>query len=201
MKNWWDKLRSIRIQQVDIGQISDKALLMNLYFTQAATLVIGIIVLLFQGRSLFELLLWPQGYTWLWWGAGLAAAVLVFDLLVSRWVPEDVVDDGGVNERIFGNRVVWHIALISLVVAICEEILFRGAIQHAWGPYWTSVFFAAIHVRYLRHWLMTGLVFLISYGLGKVYEWTGTLWAPITAHFFIDFVMGCILRFRKEKDV
>lgn len=199
MKNWWDKIRSIRIQQVDIGQITDQALLMNLYFTQAATVLIGTIVLLFQGRSLFKLLLWPDGYTWLWWGAGLAAAVLVFDLLISRWVPEDVVDDGGVNERIFGNRAIWHIALISFVVAICEEVLFRGAIQHAWGAYWTSVFFAAIHVRYLRHWLMTGLVFLISYGLGTVYVWTGTLWAPIAAHFLIDFVMGCILRFRRDK--
>lgn len=42
------------------------------------------------------------------------------------------------------------------------------------------------------------MVFLISYALGTVYEWTGTLWAPIAAHFFIDLIMGLILRFRRE---
>jgi membrane protease YdiL (CAAX protease family) len=105
---------------------------------------------------------------------------------------------GGVNDRIFRSRAVWHIAVISLVVAICEELLFRGAIQHAIGPYWTSIVFAAIHVRYLRHWIPTGLVFSISYGLGFIYEESGTLWAPIIAHFAIDFIMGLIIRFRRE---
>jgi membrane protease YdiL (CAAX protease family) len=87
---------------------------------------------------------------------------------------------------------------MSFGVAFCEELLFRGAIQHAWGAYWTSVLFAAIHIRYLRHWLMTGLVFCISYGLGWVYVRTGTLWTPVIAHFLVDFVMGCIIRYRKE---
>lgn len=100
---------------------------------------------------------------------------------------------------IFGNRALWHIALLSLIVSICEEVLFRGAIQAAWGPYWTSILFAAIHIRYLQHWLMTGLVFSISYGLGWIYIQTGTLWTPIFAHFLIDFVMGCILRYRREE--
>ncbi|MCL6460076.1 MAG: CPBP family intramembrane metalloprotease, partial [Gorillibacterium sp.] len=137
-----------------------------------------------------------------YWGAGLAAVVLISDVLVSRFVPEDVSDDGGINDMMFGNRPLWHIILICLVVAFCEEILFRGAIQHAFGAYWTSILFAAIHVRYLQHWLMTGLVFLISYGLGFIYVHTGTLWAPVFAHFLIDLVMGCIIRYRdkEEKD-
>jgi hypothetical protein len=124
--------------------------------------------------------------------------VLLFDVLVSRWVPEEVTDDGGVNEKMFRRRPLWHIVLLSLIVALCEETLFRGAVQHAWGAYWTSILFAAIHFRYLRHWLMTGLVFGISYGLGWIYNYTGTLWTPVLAHFAIDFVMGCIIRYGKE---
>lgn len=191
-------IRNIKVRKVNVDEIDDRMLLINLYATQALTLIIGIIWLLFQRQNLFQLLAPPKLPDALWWGLGFAAAVVVVDLLISRWVPDEAADDGGVNERIFKNRAIWHIAVISLVVAICEELLFRGAVQHAIGPYWTSIVFAAIHVRYLRHWIPTGLVFSISYGLGWIYEQSGTLLAPILAHFAIDFVMGLIIRFRRE---
>jgi membrane protease YdiL (CAAX protease family) len=192
-------IRNIRIRKVNVDQLNDKMLLANLYLTQALTLIIGISWVLFQGRNPLPLLKLPQSGQFALWGAGLAVLVLVFDLGISRFVPEDASDDGGVNERIFGSRAIWHIIVISLVVSLCEEILFRGAIQYAIGPYWTSILFAAIHVRYLRHWIPTGLVFSISYGLGWIMIHTGTLWAPILAHFLVDFVMGCIIRLRREE--
>jgi membrane protease YdiL (CAAX protease family) len=192
-------IRNIRIRKVNVDQLNDKMLLANLYLTQALTLIIGISWVLFQGRNPLPLLELPQSGQFALWGAGLAVLVLVFDLGISRFVPEDASDDGGVNERIFGSRAIWHIIVISLVVSLCEEILFRGAIQYAIGPYWTSILFAAIHVRYLRHWIPTGLVFSISYGLGWIMIHTGTLWAPILAHFLVDFVMGCIIRLRREE--
>jgi CAAX amino terminal protease family. len=43
------------------------------------------------------------------------------------------------------------------------------------------------------------MVFSISYGLGWIMEYTGTLWTPILAHFLVDFIMGCIIRFRREE--
>lgn len=191
--------RNIRIRKVDPSELDDRMLLVNLYITQAITLFIGILIIFFQSQTLFQVMKFPGGISVLGWGAIFAAAVLVFDWLIARWVPEEVTDDGGINKKLFGNRPLWHIGVISLVVAICEELLFRGAIQHAFGPYWTSILFAAIHVRYLRHWLMTGMVFLISYGLGHLYLFTGSLWAPIAAHFIIDFVMGCMIRYRKDE--
>lgn len=191
-------IRNIRVRKVNIDEIDDRMLLINLYATQAFTLIIGIIWILFQRENSLNVLAFPKQWEFLAWGAGLAAAVIAVDLLISRWVPDEATDDGGVNDRIFRNRPIWHIALISFVVAVCEELLFRGAIQHAIGPYWTSIVFAAIHVRYLRHWIPTGLVFSISYGLGWIYIQSGTLWAPIVAHFIIDFVMGLIIRFRRE---
>ncbi|MFF2887628.1 CPBP family intramembrane glutamic endopeptidase [Paenibacillus sp. NPDC057967] len=191
-------IRNIRVRKVNIDEIDDRMLLINLYATQALTLIIGIIWILFQRQNLLDVLAIPKQLEFLVWGVGLAAAVIAVDLLISRWVPEEAADDGGVNDRIFRTRPIWHIALISFVVAVCEELLFRGAIQHAIGPYWTSIVFAAIHVRYLRHWIPTGLVFSISYGLGWIYIQSDTLWAPIVAHFVIDFVMGMIIRFRRE---
>lgn len=193
-RNW----KQIRLKKVDATDLSDRLLLANVYFTQGLILLICWIVLIFQGRSLLELLTIPQGYMWLLLGCGLAAVVVAADLIVNLWVPDDVLDDGGINERIFRNLSLWHIIELSLVVAVCEELLFRGAIQYALGTYWTSVLFAAIHVRYLRHWLMTGFVFLTSYALGWAYEYTDTLWTPILAHFVIDVVMGCVIRYRRD---
>ncbi|KIL38207.1 abortive infection protein [Gordoniibacillus kamchatkensis] len=191
----WNRFK---LKQVDVDKLDDRTLLLNLYITQAVTMIIGIIVLLFERVNPIRLFPFVHVPRIALWALVFAAAVLLLDVLVSRWVPKDVLDDGGVNEKLFARRPLWHIALMSLVVALCEETLFRGAIQHAWGAYWTSILFAAIHFRYLRHWLMTGLVFSISYGLGWIYEQTGTLWTPVLAHFVIDFAMGCIIRYGKE---
>ncbi len=196
MKNF--NLKKLRLRKVNVDELDDRTLLLNLYLTQFVTLVTGLAVIWFQGRHVIGLLSYPKGYGPLVWGVLFAALVLAADLLLVRWVPDEVTDDGGINEKIFRSRPLWHIAVLSFVVAVCEEVLFRGAIQHAFGPYWTSIVFAAIHVRYLRHWIMTGLVFSISYGLGWIYLHTGTLWTPILAHFVIDFVMGCIIRYRRN---
>jgi membrane protease YdiL (CAAX protease family) len=175
-------------------------MLVNLYASQLIVFILAWIVLLIQQRSIGQLLKLDQWQTALYWGCGFAAVVIAADVLITRLAPEKIMNDGGVNDRIFRGRAVWHIALISLIVALCEELLFRGAIQHAIGLYWTSILFTVLHIRYLKHWIMTGLVFCISYGLGWIYIQTGTLWAPIIAHFAIDFIMGCLIRFRRDKE-
>lgn len=191
-------IRKIRIRKVSVDDLDDRMLLINLYTTQAVTFIIGLIWVLFQHQNVIRLFTPPKELAFVYWGLGLAAAVIVVDLLISRFVPEEAADDGGVNDRIFRTRPVWHIAVLSFVVAVCEELLFRGALQHAIGPYWTSIIFATIHVRYLKHWIPTGLVFSISYGLGWIYMQSGSILAPIIAHFLIDFIMGLIIRFRRE---
>jgi membrane protease YdiL (CAAX protease family) len=199
MKKW--NLRKLKLKTLDIHEISDRTLLINLYITQILTVVLGIIILFFQKNNILHQMHFSNVGTILLWGIGYAGVFIGTNMILSRFVPEEVSDDGGVNEKLFGKRPVWHIFVISTIVAICEEILFRGAIQHAFGPYWTSILFAAIHIRYLQHWIMTALVFGVSYGLGWIYIQTGSLlWTPIVAHLVIDFVMGCMIRFRKEEE-
>lgn len=192
------KFRDGLRRTLEIDANNDKLLLLNLYMTQGLTLVLALAVFLLQKRNPLTLFPMDQPGSIAAWGIGFGALVLLADLALSRWVPEEAADDGGINRMLFGKRAVWHIAVISAVASLCEELLFRGAVQHAWGPYWTSILFAAIHVRYLRHWVPTGLVFGISYGLGWIYQETGTLWCPMLAHFVIDMTMGLVLRFRKE---
>ncbi|WP_079910716.1 CPBP family intramembrane glutamic endopeptidase [Paenibacillus sp. 32352] len=190
--------KQFKFRHVQADEIDERFLIMNLYMTQVLVLLLGAIIMFFQKPSLSQMFSWKHGIWIPVWGVVFALAVLVVDLVISRWVPPEVTDDGGINELLFKNRPLWHITLMSLFVALCEELLFRGAIQASWGPYWTSILFAAIHIRYLQHWLMTGLVFSISYGLGWIYIQTGSLWTPIIAHFVIDFIMGCIIRYRRE---
>jgi hypothetical protein len=192
------RLRDFKVRSVTVDELDDRALLINLYATQALMLIIGTCWLIFQGRNPISLLDLPDGPQFLYWGVLLAGAALAVNLIAERWMPEEAADDGGVNERLFRERPVWHILVIAATAALCEELLFRGAVQHHIGPYWTSIVFAAIHVRYLKHWIPTGLVFLTSYGLGWILLETGTLWAPIAAHFLIDAAGGLMIRFRRE---
>ncbi|ASA26395.1 CPBP family glutamic-type intramembrane protease [Paenibacillus donghaensis] len=192
------KFGEIKIKKVDPAQLTDRLLLLNLYITQGLTLIIGLIWILFQKRNPFHVLNFPENVQFVAWGLGLAGVMLIVDFLLTYVIPEDSMDDGGINELLFGNRPVWHIVFIAALVAVCEELLFRGAIQYAFGPYWTSILFAVIHVRYLRHFVPTGWVFLSSYGLGYIYIISGTLWAPILCHFFIDLFSGLVIRYRRQ---
>lgn len=178
--------------------LTDRLLLINLYLTQGLTLFIGLILIFFQKRSPISVMELPKSDEFLYYGIGLALIMFLVDLIISRFIGEESLDDGGINVLLFRKRPVWHIVIISLVVAICEEILFRGAIQYGIGPYWTSILFALIHVRYLNHFIPTGWVFLSSYGLGFIYIATGTLWAPILCHFLIDCISGLVIKFRRE---
>lgn len=189
------KIPKMKIKQVSADQLTSRLLLLNLYFTQALTLVIGIIWVLFQKRNPFELFSIDNTDNFVAWGLGLAGTMLIVDFIVTRIMPEDAMDDGGINHMLFSDRPVWHIVCIAAMVAVCEELLFRGAIQYTIGPYWTSIIFAVIHIRYLKHWIPTGWVFLSSYGLGFIYLHTGSLWAPILCHFVIDLVSGLVIRF------
>lgn len=191
------KLSELKIKKADPQQLTDKLLLVNLYITQGLTLFIGLIWILLQKRNPIHILNFPDSVHFVYWGLGLAVIMLAVDFLLTHIVPEDSMDDGGINELLFGNRPLWHIVVISAVVAVCEELLFRGAIQHSLGPYWTSILFAVIHVRYLRHWIPTGWVFLSSYGLGYIYIHSGSLWAPILCHFLIDLFSGMVIRYRR----
>ncbi|WP_410768329.1 CPBP family intramembrane glutamic endopeptidase [Fontibacillus sp. BL9] len=192
------KFGNVKIQKVDPSQLNDRLLLINLYFTQGLALFVALIILFFQKRNPITVLKFPVNPEFVYWGIGLAGCMLLIDMLLSKFVLEEALDDGGINTMLFQNRPVWHIVLIALIVSICEELLFRGAIQHGLGPYWTSVLFAAIHIRYLKHWIPTGWVFASSYGLGFIYVQTGTLWAPIICHFLIDLISGLAIKYRRE---
>lgn len=91
-----------------------------------------------------------------------------------------------------------HVVMISLLAAIPEELLFRGAVQASVGVIVASVIFGALHGLtrlYFAYATFAGLV------LGALFIIGGSLWMPIGAHFAIDFVMFMLLLQREQHEV
>jgi membrane protease YdiL (CAAX protease family) len=85
----------------------------------------------------------------------LAAAGLFFafssgvDLLSQRLTPDLTQKVDAANQRLFGRLGdPLGIATIALAAGVCEEVLFRGALQPSLGITWTAVVFAAVHSQY-----------------------------------------------------
>lgn len=81
-----------------------------------------------------------------------------------------------------------NLFVIAIVPAICEEFLFRGALQRILNrmfknPHvaiWvTAIVFSSIHFQFFGFFprLLLGAMF------GYIYFWTGSLWYPVLAHF------------------
>ena len=187
-----------------ISQLSDSELLKNLYATQFLLLIVSIALNLFvfkSGLSFFELF----HYDLLDFLIGALAGLVVvfFDIYFMVKLPRQYHDDGGVNKRIFMDRHPLHIALIALIVAVVEEILFRGIIQANLGILISCLIFAIMHYRYLFNPFLFLNVVVVSILISVLFEWTGNLWVTIIMHFLIDFILGCILRFQlfDNKDI
>ncbi len=119
--------------------------------------------------------------------------------LFIKFLPDHYYDDGGINERIFQNRSVFHIVIISALVAFCEEVLFRGVIQTHFGLVVSSIIFALIHFRYLFNWFLFLNVVLLSFFIGYIYMITDNLSVTIFMHFLIDCLLGLTIRLKHYK--
>ncbi|HEX9100145.1 MAG TPA: CPBP family intramembrane glutamic endopeptidase [Candidatus Dormibacteraeota bacterium] len=73
---------------------------------------------------------------------------------------------GGLNNPV-------GIASIALLPAVCEEVLFRGALQPRLGLVVTALLFTSIHTQYSISF-DTLAVFLLALGLGLIRKYTNT---------------------------
>ncbi|MFE0505726.1 CPBP family intramembrane glutamic endopeptidase [Peribacillus butanolivorans] len=186
-----------------IKQLTDKQLLYNLFLTQIILLTLAFFlgIILFNDRSTFFDLFIFNDLNILLFGIPAGIIVVLFDLFMMRVTPSSYQDDGGINERIFSSLSYSMIFVVALVVAISEELLFRGVLQTHLGLLWTSIIFAAVHYRYLFNWFLFLNVLVLSFFIGFLFEWTNNLLVTITAHFLIDFILGVLIRRKQAKRV
>ncbi|MFD0048554.1 CPBP family intramembrane glutamic endopeptidase [Actinomycetes bacterium NPDC127524] len=184
-----------------IKQLSDKQLIYNLFITQlillAAALLLGLF--LFPDIASFTALFRISDINIAVIGLPAGAAVVAFDIIMMKAIPASWQDDGGVNERIFKSLSYPLVPAAALIVAFCEEVLFRGVIQTNIGLVWTSVIFALVHYRYLFKLYLLVNIAGLSFFIGWIYSVTGNLMVTITAHFIIDFILGIILKNKQGK--
>jgi membrane protease YdiL (CAAX protease family) len=77
--------------------------------------------------------------------------------------------------------------LLALASGLAEEMLFRGALQPSVGIVWASLIFGACHFlprKELALWSLYAVV--MGFAFGSLYEWTGHLVAPVTAHALVN---------------
>jgi uncharacterized protein len=185
-----------------IKGLSDKELSFHLLLTQFLLLAVSFILGIFLFDSLTEFL---QLFQWkdsliLLIGVTAGVAVVLADLTLMKFLPPSLYDDGGLNERIFRNKNVIQIAVITALVAFSEEILFRGIIQTHTGLIVSSVIFALVHYRYLFNWFLFLNIIFLSFVIGFIYMKTGNLAVTITMHFIIDFLLGLSISVRNKQE-
>jgi uncharacterized protein len=178
-----------------IKELTNKELLFHLYATQILLLVVSFVLgfILYDGFSYLNYLRWSDLHI-VTIGVTTGILVVLIDITLMRWLPSSYYYDGGLNERIFKNKNIFHIAWIAAIVAFSEELLFRGIIQTKIGLILASLVFAVIHYRYLFNWFLFLNIILLSFLIGYIYDLTNNLAVTIVMHFVIDFLLGIYMK-------
>lgn len=182
-----------------IKQMTDKDLKKSLVFSQALfVLISGILsIILFENMSVWLTLFDLDIYAIVYYGVIPGLVIVLVDLILMYVLPKHHFDDGGINEKLFRSRSIGDIFMIALIVAISEELLFRGVIQTVFGFLIASIVFTLVHIRYLKKPVLLISVLCISFYIGYLFELTGNLYVTITVHFIVDFLLGLVIRFQK----
>lgn len=111
-------------------------------------------------------------------GIACAGAFYTFGLgaeAVQRWLTPGVAAQvGSATSQLYrGLDNPLGILTIALVPAICEEALFRGALQPRLGLIWTAMVFALLHAQY-GFSIDELAVLILAFGLGILRHFTNT---------------------------
>src|SRR5699024_498053 len=183
-----------------IKQMTDKELKKQVILSQLIFITIGIILSIFLFEEMSDWLLY---FNWnpkevFYYGVISGLIIVSIDLIIMYIFPGRYYDDGGINEKLFKNLSISDIFCVTLIIAVSEEILFRGVVQTTFWYVFTSVLFALMHIRYLKKPVLLISVLLISFYIGYLFELTGNLYVTITSHFTVDFLLGLFIRFQKR---
>jgi hypothetical protein len=119
-------------------------------------------------------------------GAVVGLAAVAFSEALTRWTRLGEALADLLGETLAGIGVGDAI-LLALASGTAEEMLFRGALQPAVGLVWASLIFGACHFLPRRELLMWSFFAVVmGFAFGGLYQWTGQLLAPITAHTIVN---------------
>ncbi len=119
-------------------------------------------------------------------GLGLGLAIVVISRILDRYEP---------FKRL--NALIAHslphlgfadIVLLAVLSAFAEELLFRGVLLQLVGIHLSSLVFGLLHYGGRRDFLLWGVMgWLMGYLLAGLFLVTGSLLAPVLAHFTVNY--------------
>lgn len=158
---------------------------------------------------------WHAGQTaWAWHAAGGAGAALGLTVVAASHVLERTATWAKQLNRDFAamlGELGWRRAFaLAVLSSVGEELLFRAAIQQGLAVWWEApwvavavvgVLFGLVHIgpdpRRFMAWTLMAIV--MGWALGALYVVTGSVLAPVVAHFTINFLNLATLIGRPEK--
>ena len=89
--------------------------------------------------------------------------------------------------ELVGPLSLMQVLLLAAASAVAEEAFFRGAMQPALGLVPTALIFGLLHVGPVRLFLpWTTMALVMGFALGLMFNWSGTLIAPVLCHAVIN---------------
>lgn len=155
--------------------------------------VLGVTVLvsqLWDGRLPTVAEAWTPRPLWQQLGAGLLGGLVI--VAFSRWLDRNFQWSRRLSGRfgeLLGRISAFDAFLLALSSSVAEEILFRGFVLPHAGLVFSSLAFGLVHFVPERTWLpwsvlATGVGFVFG-GLALA---TGSVLAPIVAHFVVNYL-------------
>lgn len=119
-------------------------------------------------------------------GVGGGVAVALLWQMVAAFVSPVAALERDLAARI-GPLTTSEALGLAALSGVGEELFFRGAMQPTLGLLGTTLLFAVVHSGPSRIYLFWTLFALLGgLGLGALFEWRGSLLAPIVAHAVVN---------------
>jgi membrane protease YdiL (CAAX protease family) len=177
-----------QIERVSRGDI----LRLGKWFTLALCLIAAVLPLPFERPGVWSALGLAGLFTWqtlLSSVLGLIIGVFVAALII-HWRPLRVVAEQPMQLVAWETLRTSDYVLVALMAAVSEELLFRGALQPLISLLPMAAIFGLLHFTSIAHVILAGLLGLL---LGWLYQWSGSLWPSMAAHFWVDLATGLLL--------
>lgn len=85
-------------------------------------------------------------------------------------------------------------AVYFIANAFVEELLFRGAIQYAFGILPAVILFTLAHISYYKKPVMLIEVFVLGLFFGLLYQLCGSLWLCTICHAFYNWILMWLIK-------
>ena len=119
---------------------------------------------------------------------------LAFLFLFLKLLPSmDLIYDPNVR-ALAGLYNLPFMAVYFIANAFVEELLFRGAIQYAFGILPAVILFTLAHISYYKKPVMLIEVFVLGLFFGLLYQFCGSLWICTICHGFYNWVLMWLIK-------